>query len=550
MTPPHSQTLRGSNFARPAVPAWPASSASAPRPAFYLTMIFVFVVYARFPEIMDMVTGSAVHSVRIIMVLALFSAVLFGGAIRAIFSRVGICLLSFTLWLCICTPFSTWRGGSVRMLRDFWVLALFSFVIIASAVQGLEQCRKIMYTLAAATIFIESFTLLLGRIQGGRLALLGGTLGNANYLAMMLLMGVPFCLFVIAHQTWACRSSRWLACMMLFVPATVAATGSRGGLVTLAVMFLLFFLPLPVGQKMVVAIAALILTVIALAWSTRSALDRYRSFFARSGQTRLSESEQSAIESMGLRKELLMSSLQLTMRHPLLGVGPGMFAVANANFVEESQAKPIGTLGMKRIIPLRKYPAKTACPDFFVLSDALVLFQNRDLGRKARPSESCFSHLGHMGFALQLALIAFTGTSIFASNAYAYYFPMLAGLCVALDRACADQASSIRAAIAAGSQSSAAGRSIRAAPARKALAGSRATLGIDRLPDEDVPRRGRDNSRRTACTGRCPSCWPLSAGTILRSDRQFARDRHYGHTGDYQLYGARSKPLHHPSQRK
>ena len=43
-----------------------------------------------------------------------------------------------------------------------------------------------------------------------------------------------------------------------------------------------------------------------------------------------------------------------------------------------------------------------------------------------------------MGFALRLALIAFTGTSIFASNAYAYYFPMLAGLCVAVDRASAE----------------------------------------------------------------------------------------------------------------
>ena len=30
------------------------------------------------------------------------------------------------------------------------------------------------------------------------MAMLGGTLGNANYLAMMLLMGLPFCLFVCA----------------------------------------------------------------------------------------------------------------------------------------------------------------------------------------------------------------------------------------------------------------------------------------------------------------------------------------------------------------
>src|ERR1017187_2380455 len=110
MTPPHTQALRESNCAKPAVPVWPASSTAAPRPAFYLTMVFVFVVYGRFPEIVDMVTGSAIHSVRIIMVLALLAALLFGGAIRPVFSRVGICILAFTVWLCVCTPFSVWRG--------------------------------------------------------------------------------------------------------------------------------------------------------------------------------------------------------------------------------------------------------------------------------------------------------------------------------------------------------------------------------------------------------------------------------------------------------
>jgi hypothetical protein len=44
-----------------------------------------------------------------------------------------------------------------------------------------------------------------------------------------------------------------------------------------------------------------------------------------------------------------------------------------------------------------------------------------------------------MAFALRLALVAFIGTAVFASNAYAYYFPMLAGLCVALERVVAAQ---------------------------------------------------------------------------------------------------------------
>lgn len=422
----------------PATPALPASSAAAPRVAFYLAWAFVFVVYGRFPEIMDMVTGSALHSVRFIMALALLAVLLFGGAIRAALSKVGICLLAFTVWLCICTPFSIWRGGSVRTLRDFWALSLCSFVIVAASVQGLEQCRKIMYSLAAATIFIEFFTVIMGRVQAGRLALMGGTLANANYLAMMLLMGVPFCLFVV--RTRPGMSFFKLACvvMILFIPVTVATTGSRGGLVTLAVMFLLYFFPLPVGQKLLVGIVTLILAVIAIAWSTRSALDRYRTIFLSSDQVQLSDSERSAIDSMGLRKELLRSSLELTLRHPLFGVGPGMFAAANADYTEEITGRPSWNAWHETHNTVTQLSCEDGLPGLFLYCLAVwlcfrIAYKAQQQARQNSP-DPALSVVPEMALALRLALVAFIGSSLFASNAYVYYFPMLAGVCVALER--------------------------------------------------------------------------------------------------------------------
>jgi len=437
MTPLRTQPLRGGHPARPNTPALPAASpATTARPAFYLTAVYVFVVYARFPEIMDMLTGSAVHSVRIIVGLALLATLLFGGDVRAVFSKPGICLILFTLWLCACVPFSIWRGGSARMLRDFWLIALFSFVITASAVQGLEQCRKIMYTLAAATIFIEVFTLVMGRVQGGRLALLGGTLGNANYLALMLLMGVPFCLFVI--RTRPGPSPLKIACllMLFFVPVTVSTTGSRGGLVTLGIMFLIYFWPLAPNQKLVAAVAALILAVVAIAWSTRSALDRFKTILEPATPVHLTESEQSAIESMELRKELLLSSLELTMRHPLMGVGPGMFAVANANFAEETTGRPNWNAWHETHNTFTQLSCEDGLPGVFLYCLTLLFCFGITYWapKKARPDDPALSQVKHMAFALRLALVGFVGTALFASNAYMYYFPMLAGLCVAVDR--------------------------------------------------------------------------------------------------------------------
>jgi len=450
MTPLHTQPLRGTNLAYPAGPAR-TGSAMAPRPAFYLTAAFVFVVYARFPEIMDMVTGTPMHAVRIIVGLALLAILLFGGDIRAAFSKVGICLIAFTLWMCLCVPFSIWRGGSFRMLRDTWLMSIFSFVIIASAVQGLEQCRKIMYTLAAATVFIEVVTLAIGRVQQGRMALLGGTLGNANYLALMLLMGVPFGLFVM--RTKPGFSLLKLACLlMLFcIPVTVAATGSRGGLVTLAVMFLMYFVPLPASQKVVVGVVALILSVVAIAWSTRSALDRFRTILSTSPPVRLSMSELSAIESMELRKDLLYSSLQLTIRHPLLGVGPGMFSVANASYVQATTGRPNFNAWHETHNTFTQVSCEDGVPGLFFYCLALLFcFRIVHSADKRARQYPALSSVRHMAFALRLALVAFTGTAVFASNAYMYYFPMLAGLCVALDRAIAAQLLSL---VPAGSES-------------------------------------------------------------------------------------------------
>jgi len=421
------------------MPSWPANPAPVLRPAFYLTAVFVFVVYGRFPEIMDIVTGSALRSVRIVMVLVLL-AIPFGADLRAAFSKVGLCLMAFTLWMCACVPFSIWRGGSARMLRDSWAISLFSFVIVACAVQGLEQCRRIMYTLAAATVFIEIFTFVSGRVQGGRVALMGGTLGNANYLALILLMGLPFCLFVL--RTKPGLSPLKFACllMLLCTPVTIAATGSRGGLVTLAIMFLLYFWPLPASQKVVVGIVALILSVVAIAWSSRSALDRFKTIFRTSAPVELSGSEKSAMESADLRKELLLASLKLTLQHPVLGVGPGMFSVANANYTETTTGHSDYNAWHDTHNTFTQLSCEDGLPGLFLYCLAMLLcFRIVRSAEKRARQDPALSSLLHMAFALRLALIAFTGTALFAGLAYAYYFPMLAGLCVAVERASAAQ---------------------------------------------------------------------------------------------------------------
>jgi O-antigen ligase len=143
---------------------------------------------------------------------------------------------------------------------------------------------------------------------------------------------------------------------------------------------------------------------------------------------------------MGLRKELLFSSLQLTVRHPLLGVGPGMFAVANADYTQETTGRSNYNAWHETHNTFTQLSCEDGLPGLFLYCLTLLFCFKSLLSVEKRARQySALSSLGQLAFALRLALIAFTGTAMFASNAYAYYFPMLAGLCVAVERAGAEQ---------------------------------------------------------------------------------------------------------------
>jgi O-antigen ligase len=198
-------------------------------------------------------------------------------------------------------------------------------------------------------------------------------------------------------------------------------------------MFILFFFSVPPLQRVPLAIMALLLAVAAAVFAGSGALDRYKTIF-RSGDTvyYANETEKSAALSTLSRKELFMSSLRLTIQHPLLGVGPGMFPIADAKDAGE-----------------RKHPAswhqthntytqiscENGLPALLFYSMALFFcFKATRIVRLGAAAHPELRPYGDMAFSLRLSLIAFTVTAIFASNAYSFYFPLLAGLCAALER--------------------------------------------------------------------------------------------------------------------
>ncbi len=379
----------------------------------YLVLAHIFINYSRLPELMYIFIGTSFHIAMAFAVLGSFAVILTASFRRIFSSPITILMLVFTGWMMVCLPFAVWKGGTVLMLKKFWLLSLVTCFMISSMIVTLEDFRKTVYTIAAATLFIVFIGLISGSTTAqagdvGRYGLEEGTLKNSNTLAAVLLIGMPFCLIIVWNER---RGFRRIAAALgsVLIVLTVIRTGSRAGLITVAVLTVILFFHVPISKKVLMIMGIVLAGFIGVSLASRSALDRYRTLFSDDDQY-VSEAELSASRSAAARKRLLVESLILTARHPLFGVGPGDFITASYQ-----EAMRTG---------------------FLLYTSALFLcFRASAFLRRATRPYPELRNIYNMAFALKLSLIAFTITAFFASHAYFVFFPMLAGITASFLRA-------------------------------------------------------------------------------------------------------------------
>ncbi len=300
--------------------------------------IWAFLLISRLPELIQQSTGSAlaVGPFRVIYPLVLVLLVLSGGVMRLTTSRVGIALFLLTVWLTFCVPFSLWRGGSARWLAARWLPNMLTYAAFAALALDLSQWRRVGKALGwstpviAVTVFLLGREDWMGRVSGGT-----GTLANANEMAALLLISLPF--WIGSAQSSGVSILRRLIvfgslplCLYL-----VVRTGSRAGVLTMGLLFVMFVFRLK-GAARMIAVAVMgvfiLLVVVTIPDQLRS---RMASFLAEDDDVQR-EAAMSASQSSQLRKVLLMKSLEGALTHPLLGVGPGLFSVYSGQEAEKT----------------------------------------------------------------------------------------------------------------------------------------------------------------------------------------------------------------------
>jgi O-antigen ligase len=309
--------------------------------AFTCWLATIFILYSRF---FDLVLRGFYIPKAVLSLMCLFFLVS-GRPLFFVRSTVGKIMLGFVFWVTFTLIFSIWKSGSIPFYTQL-LQSLFFFAVAAGLPNTISNVRKSLYALAFSGVLAAMMSFHWGVDMGGRLALRDGSYLDPNYYAMGLAAVVPFLWeMATSAQSKVMRVFAWLSMPSLFL--VLAKTGSRGSMLGFGVMLLLLLIISPVKTKIVLIILSALGFGLAIATVPSYVRERYLTFFSVdsiSNQQQVDSGNQDLdrlkgdVGSAEERKRLLQESINLTLEHPLVGVGPGCFQAA---VYDEAKAKGI-----------------------------------------------------------------------------------------------------------------------------------------------------------------------------------------------------------------
>jgi O-antigen ligase len=401
------------------------------RVGFGILSAYLFLLWSRVVEF------GGLNQLSLLFILGLAAiviSVMTGGLQAALRSKWGVLLTLFTVWLLLSTLVSTWKRGSVTLLSDYWIKSLMAYLAIAGSIFTVAQSRRSAYIAALGLVSVQALSLVIGGEDvTGRMGLEKGTFGNANGLSFHTIVLFPFAMFLIfrAGNFWKLLSAAAIVVGIF----TVMRTGSRSGLIEIAVFSGLLFFRLALTQKAVFAAVMTGVLAIGVGLVSDKAWERYKTMFS-SDVT--SAEYASAAASQDQRLYVLQQSLMMTFENPLFGVGPGVFLAALAT-EEQKAGQNAGWISTHNAYTQLSSEAGIPALLLYLYMMWVSVKINFSMYRANRriPGRETIADLS---YCLFMSLILFAVNAPFDNNAYQYYFPALAGLTMAFSAAVAREA--------------------------------------------------------------------------------------------------------------
>jgi O-antigen ligase len=406
--------------------------------SFMCFCIFNLANYSRF---FDWQLSSA-HVPMITSTIALMGAAMEGRLAAVFTSKIGMCVTLLTALYTINIPFSTWRSGSLSILTGEWFKTVIVFAIAGALIFNLRQCRTAMHSIGWGTGLGGVLVNWKGEVGiDGRLSFGKGSFRNANEVAFDLLLGLPFLWLILRDPHISKFKKSFAVCLMVANFIGILRSGSRGGLIGFAVMCLLFFLRSSMGAKVGMVMAGVVMLAGALTVLPNSLKVRYATLFSGSSAKAVAENKNElsdvyeAESSSAARRKLLLTSIAVSLSHPLVGVGIGEFAVYEAR-VDASEGRDSGWQGTHNTYTQISSEAGIPALLVFLCMIVFSVQASQALSKRAKalPPGEQRGAIVDIAFAMSATLVVYAVCVCFDYIAYTATLPTLAGLAIALQR--------------------------------------------------------------------------------------------------------------------
>jgi O-antigen ligase len=388
-----------------------------------MTLGFVFLRFSFLHEFLTAKIGFDTHLLLVLGAAAFLAALLSGGLFLCVSHRICLAWLGFAACMCVATVTSVWKGGSFAVIYPYLRTTLLLVFLIPAVVFTSKDISKALRVIGMAG-FVP---ILLGfsseEYRTGRLELSGAgqSIANSNDFAALLILVFPaIAYFALRRNTNFVLKMIGLGAMALAC-YLILGTGSRGALVSI-IISTLFVLKAGSAKVKIALLAGLpLLALIAIPFLPGESARRLASLFNSKEQT------EESLASQEQRTALLKASLQITLTHPLTGVGPGTFSIYQA-----TEAENVGERGMWHETHNSYTQVSSECGIPALLFYLAAIGMTFSVFRKGMKSADLTTRTVSM--VLGLMLVSFSVCMFFLSQAYGFGFPLLGGFAISLDR--------------------------------------------------------------------------------------------------------------------
>jgi hypothetical protein len=409
------------------------------RLGYGILLFYLFLIYSRIFDVKFSFLHLPGISYRVILAMMILGRAFVPGLKHPI----GKAMYFLTFWIILATPFSMWKGGSVAVLTDACIPTFVIFLATSGLLVTFAQCRKALFTVGLGLCVLTFIAIVYGNTESsGRLFLPNGKFSNPNEMAQALCMGLPL-VWLMFQESGNGLKKLMAGGMMFLMLLMMSKCGSRGALVTIAVLFGLAFLRASIMDKTKLMLSVVGIVVVLLALMPGKLIRRYKtldetedqqSFVAGQDDSYDERMEASAATSALARRDLLKRSIKYTIQHPLFGVGPGMFPVAEDTDMR-GQGFRKGTWqgthnSYTQVSSEEGVPAVVAYILVIVISfrRTSVLMRKTKDDPRLRSVRNCAS-------ALNYCIMIYAVSVFFDYIAYTSMLAVFSGLCMALDMA-------------------------------------------------------------------------------------------------------------------